>query len=107
MQVLCNEGLASHIGPEPCVRIREGAGEASVGESIGWAIEPRKIPHPGCRRCYGGGRQDGRACYRECPHGPAWSKTPACADAPRAGTGRSLVWPRNYPWSASGRPKRP
>ena len=32
MKVHCNEGLATHIGPEPCVCIREDAGEASAGE---------------------------------------------------------------------------
>jgi hypothetical protein len=30
-----NEGLAIHIGPEPCAGIREGTGEASAGERIG------------------------------------------------------------------------
>ena len=35
MQVHCNEGLASHIGPEPCAGIREDTGEASVGDRIG------------------------------------------------------------------------
>jgi hypothetical protein len=29
------EGVVTHTGPEPCVGIREGAGEASVGERIG------------------------------------------------------------------------
>ena len=32
MQVHCDEGIANHIGPEPCAGIREGVGEASVGE---------------------------------------------------------------------------
>ncbi len=35
MQVRRDEGLAIHIGPEPCVGVCEGAGEASVGERIG------------------------------------------------------------------------
>ena len=35
MQVHYDEGVAIHIGPEPCVGTREGAGEASVGECIG------------------------------------------------------------------------
>ena len=35
MQVRCDEGVAIHIGPEPCVVVREGGGEASVGECIG------------------------------------------------------------------------
>ena len=35
MQVHCSEGVATHTGPEPCVGIREGDGEASAGERIG------------------------------------------------------------------------
>jgi hypothetical protein len=35
VQVHCDEGIASHIGPEPCAGIREGVGEASVGDRIG------------------------------------------------------------------------
>ena len=31
MQVHCDEGVANHIGPESCVRIREEAGEALTG----------------------------------------------------------------------------
>ena len=30
MQVRCDEGVAIHIGPEPCVVVREGGGEASA-----------------------------------------------------------------------------
>jgi len=35
VKVHCDEGLATHIGPEPCAEIREGICEASVGEHIG------------------------------------------------------------------------
>jgi hypothetical protein len=35
VQVRHDEGVATRIGPEPCVGVREGAGEASVGERIG------------------------------------------------------------------------
>ena len=35
MKVHYDEGVANHIGPEPCVSAREGRGEASAGESIG------------------------------------------------------------------------
>ncbi len=30
MQVLCDEGIANHIGPKPCAGIREGVGECMV-----------------------------------------------------------------------------
>jgi hypothetical protein len=32
MQVYYDEGMANHIGPEPCAGIREDVGEATVGE---------------------------------------------------------------------------
>jgi hypothetical protein len=35
VQVRRNEGVAIHIGPEPCAGIREDLGEASAGERIG------------------------------------------------------------------------
>jgi hypothetical protein len=41
-----DEGIAIHIGPEPCVGIREGAGEASAGEHTGqpWSRENKIVP---------------------------------------------------------------
>jgi hypothetical protein len=41
MKELYIEGVATHDDPEPCVDVREGAGEASVGAHVGQAIEPR------------------------------------------------------------------
>jgi len=41
MEELYIEGVAIHDDPEPCVGIREDAGEASVGAHVGRAIEPR------------------------------------------------------------------
>jgi hypothetical protein len=35
VEVHYDEGIATHIGPEPCVGTREGDGEASAGERIG------------------------------------------------------------------------
>ena len=35
MKVRCDEGVAIHIVPEPCVVVREDRGEASAGERIG------------------------------------------------------------------------
>ena len=35
MEVHCDEGIANHIGPEPCAGVREGVGEASAGDRIG------------------------------------------------------------------------
>jgi hypothetical protein len=38
VRVRRNEGVAIHIGPEPCVGIREDVGEASAGECIGQSL---------------------------------------------------------------------
>ena len=35
MQVYYDEGVANHIGPEPCMTTREGGREASAGERAG------------------------------------------------------------------------
>ena len=35
MRVHYGEGVANHTGPEPCAVIREGGGEASVGDCTG------------------------------------------------------------------------
>jgi hypothetical protein len=35
VKVRDDKGLANHIDPKPCGDVREGIGEASVGESIG------------------------------------------------------------------------
>lgn len=43
MQVHCDEGVASHIGPEPCAGSREGVGEASVGEHTGQPLSRDSI----------------------------------------------------------------
>ena len=47
MQVRCDEGVAIRIGPEPCVGVREGAGEASAGERIGQPLSCENKIVPG------------------------------------------------------------
>lgn len=89
MQVRCDEGVAIHIGPEPCVVAREGAGEASAGEYIGQPLSRDRKTVPGADDVTWCGRQYGRVRDRERPAGPAWSETLACVDAPCAGAGRS------------------
>jgi len=41
MRTLYVEGLAPYDGPESCVDVRKGGGEALTGVRTGWAIEPR------------------------------------------------------------------
>jgi hypothetical protein len=51
MKVRYGEEVANHSGPESCVCVREGAGEALTGGTDRPGIEPRNQSHPGCRRC--------------------------------------------------------
>ena len=89
MEVHYDEGIANHIGPEPCAGIREDAGEASAGDRIGQPLSREIGVILGADAVLVGGRQHERARYCERPSGPARSETLACADAPCAGTGRS------------------
>jgi hypothetical protein len=43
VEVHRDEGVANHIGPEPCATIREDGGEASVGEHIGQPLSRERI----------------------------------------------------------------
>jgi hypothetical protein len=42
-----SEGVATRIGPEPCVGTREGAGEASAGERMGQPLSRERLQIPG------------------------------------------------------------
>ena len=75
MRELDGEGLAIHVGPESCVRVREGAGEALIGVRAGWAIEPRKLNKVrGADAVASGGRQHRQRRYRELLLDPARSE---------------------------------
>ena len=43
MQVHRDEGVAIHIGPEPCTGVREDVGEASVGDCIGQPLSRERV----------------------------------------------------------------
>ena len=61
MQVHYGEGVATHIGPEPCAVTREGGGEASVGEHIGQPLSRESLKVPGADGVvFPEGNMDGR-----------------------------------------------
>ena len=62
MQVHYGEGVATHIGPEPCVGIREGDDEASAGERTGQPLSrvSKIVPSADVVRTMEG-NMDGRA----------------------------------------------
>ncbi len=47
MKVHYDEGVATHIDPEPCAGLREDAGEASAGERAGQPSSRDSIELPG------------------------------------------------------------
>jgi hypothetical protein len=86
------EGLAIHGGPESCVGVREGVGEALAGVRAGWAIEPRNQCFVGADDVVVGGRQHRRSRFRELPADPARSKNLGMH-------GVSMRENREVPWS--------
>ena len=62
MQVHCDEGIANHIGPEPCAGIREDVGEASAGVRAGQPLShDRKLMPGAVAVCVAEGKTSERA----------------------------------------------
>ena len=77
--------VANHIGPESCVGVREGAGEALTGERAG-RVSSRESYGPlrGADAVEVGGRRDSVRCHREAHRDPARSETPGmCGNTSR------------------------
>jgi hypothetical protein len=47
VQVHCDEGVATRIGPESCADVREGVGEALTGERTGQPLSCERLIVPG------------------------------------------------------------
>ena len=77
MQVLHVEGLASRNGPESCVGVREGAGEALTGEGAGRTLS-REMHDPlrGADVVEVDGRPHSTRRHRKARRAPARSETP-------------------------------
>lgn len=97
------EGLATHTGPESCVVVREGRGEALTGGSAGWVLSressepPRKRwPLRGADAVQVSGRPHPGRRQRETPRDPARSETPGMH-------GRSLHGKREIPRPSASR----
>ena len=77
------EGVATHAGPESCVVVRKGGGEALTGESAGWPLSREIHAPPVKRRALRGadavelgGRPHRMRRDREAHPDPARSETP-------------------------------
>jgi RNA-directed DNA polymerase len=78
MKVPDGEGVANHTGPESCVYIRKGMGEALTGDvRAGLLSRERYCKLRGADAVHESGRQHWSHRYREMWLGPAWSKTPS------------------------------
>ena len=83
MEESYSEGLASRIGPESCIGVREGAGEALIGVRAGWVLsrEMPSSPRGGLLRGADvlgiGGRQHPRHRKGEMSRSLARSQTPS------------------------------
>jgi hypothetical protein len=96
VQVRHDEGVANHVGPEPCATAREGRGEASAGERIGQPLS-REINSSREPTACGFRKATRAGALSQASAHSARSQTLACADAPCPGTGR----PHHRPWAAT------
>lgn len=67
MEVLYDEDLARHIGPESCGCSRESQTEALTGERAGRPLSRDSQQHRSADGVGPSGRQHGRVRYSECP----------------------------------------
>jgi hypothetical protein len=74
MRELYIEGVATHDGPESCVGVRKGDGEALTGVRAGRAMEPRNKGNWGADAVTTSGRQHRWQRYRELPTDPTRSE---------------------------------
>ena len=91
MEELYVEGLATHDGPESCVDVPRGRGEALTGARAGQAIEPRneRIGVPTLSKERKATPLAGATASRQ--WAPRGRRTRACTEPPSARTGRSHV----------------
>ena len=95
MEVFYDEGVAHHIGPEPCGGLREGTDEKSVGARVGGPLRRESCSSRDAGAC---GRAEGNIEAHVNASGPRalrGLRPPACVHAPCAGTGRAQDWPHD------------
>ena len=92
MRVLYVEDLADHNGPESCVGVREGGGEALTGGHAGRVSSLENLNVQGADAVEADGRQHGTARHGEHRPSPAWSKTSRTHESHLQGN-RDIHWP--------------
>jgi hypothetical protein len=75
MKVSCNEGVASHVGPESCGADRKVIVEALTGESAGQVLSLENLILRSADVVMTDGRQQRMSRYRKGHPHSAWSET--------------------------------
>ena len=102
MRTLYVEGVATHDGPESCVGVREGGGEALTGVRAGRAIEPRNQQVRGADALVTSGRPRRPQRYARAAGGPRAVGEPLHARSLHAREPGDLV-PARRPDQVAGR----
>src|SRR5665213_70305 len=76
MKVSCDEGIASHVGPESCGGGRKAVVEALTGESTGRVLSLENVTLWGADAVLSCGRPQRSVRQCEDRSHPTWSKTP-------------------------------
>jgi hypothetical protein len=76
MKVSYDQGVASQVGPESCVGVREGIGKALTGESAGRVSSLENLIVRSADAVASCGRQQRASRHREGRPYSAWSKAP-------------------------------
>jgi len=106
VEVLCDEGLASHIGPESCGAAREDRDEALTGERAGRPLSRDSQLQRGADVVELHGRQYGRVRYCEHSSGPRVVVDPGMHGSSLFGNREiSRLAVQSIGRSASGRPE--
>jgi len=108
MKVSCDEGLASHVGPESCVAVRKGVDEAltdfgelsRTGESAGRVLSLENLILWSADAVMSCGRQKRMSRYRKGHSHSTWSKTPRTHQSNSQGGTTPPFGSREIPGSA-------
>ena len=95
MQEPYGEGVASYTGPESCVSVRKGRGEALTGVHAGWVLSRENLFDFGVPTLflYAEGHT-GHVARRDVHRTPRGQRPHARMETPHAEAGRSRVRPR-------------
>ena len=108
VEVLYDEDVASHIGPESCGSAREDLSEASTGERAGRPLSRDSQLQRGADVVAQHGRQHGRVRYCEHPSGPRVVVDPGMHGSSLFGNREiSRLTVQSIGRPASGRPEGP